>query len=95
MICATCTDLRVLCGPDYNKCFYLYGSSKVRVPAFQENAIRIVLYSICSIANKYGRMIEPILSYQSEFYLRLFFKVKLSRQECGRASLKSGYVQNF
>ena len=41
--------------------------------------MRIALFTINSIANKYGKLIEPKLSYQSEFYLRLFFKAKNSR----------------
>lgn len=35
LLCITCTDSRVLCGPDTQKCFYLYGSSRAQVEAFQ------------------------------------------------------------
>lgn len=58
----------------------------------EKNALRIALFSINAIANKYGKVVEPKLSYQSEFYLRLFFKLKNSRQECARTSLKTGFV---
>ena len=44
LICATFTDLRVLCGPDYNKCFSIYGSSILRVPGFQEVAKLLFSY---------------------------------------------------
>lgn len=36
MLCITCTDTRVLCGPDLSKCFYFYGSVRARVHDFNE-----------------------------------------------------------
>jgi tRNA (guanine26-N2/guanine27-N2)-dimethyltransferase len=34
LLCITCTDTRVLCGPDMIKCFYFYGSVRARVHDF-------------------------------------------------------------
>ena len=76
LLCATCTDTRVTCGPDLHKCFYYYGTTRAnRVHCFQENALRVVLNTINTIANKHCRYIEPILSFQTEFYLRVFVRV--------------------
>ena len=36
LIGATFTDLRVLSGPDTQKCFYWYGSTRAKVAANQE-----------------------------------------------------------
>lgn len=36
MLCITCTDTRVLCGPDLAKCFYFYGSVRAKVHDFNE-----------------------------------------------------------
>lgn len=36
LLCITCTDTRVLCGPDLAKCFYYYGSVRSRVHDFNE-----------------------------------------------------------
>ena len=34
MLCITCTDTRVLCGPDLSKCFYFYGTVRAKVHDF-------------------------------------------------------------
>lgn len=31
LLCITCTDTRVLCGSDFSKCFYYYGSTRAKV----------------------------------------------------------------
>ena len=92
LLCVTCTDLKVLCGPDYHKCFYMYGVTRARMVCHQENAVRIVLYSISSIANKYSKYIVPYISYQSEYYLRVFVRVFTSKSECAKSMLKYGHV---
>lgn len=92
LLCVTCTDMKVLSGPDYHKCFYMYGVARGRMACHQESAIRIVLYSINAIANKYSRYIVPVLSYQSEHYLRVFVRVHISKTECGKSMLKYGHV---
>ena len=58
----------------------------------KQNAIRIVLFSINSIANRHGKYIVPLVCYQSEFYLRLFFVVNTSKSECARTLMKLGHV---
>ena len=63
LLCITCTDSKTLSGNDMNKCFYTYGVSRSRVAGFQENAIRIVLSTLNTTANKYGKYITPLLSY--------------------------------
>ena len=34
LLCITCTDTRVLCGPDLTKCFYFYGTTRAKVHDF-------------------------------------------------------------
>jgi len=58
----------------------------------QENALRVVLYTINSMATKHCKYITPVISYQSEFYLRVFFTVHTSRSECGKSLVKYGHV---
>jgi len=36
MLCITCTDTRVLCGPDLVKCYYYYGATRAKVHDFNE-----------------------------------------------------------
>lgn len=82
LICCTFTDLKVLSGPDFEKCFYYYGVSKSKTGSLHENALRIVLYSANSIATKYNKYITPKLSVYSDFYVRVFFEVNRGKVEC-------------
>lgn len=82
LICCTFTDLKVLSGPDWEKCFYFYGSAKSKTGSLHENALRIVLFAANSIANKYHKYIVPKLSVYSDFYVRIFFEVNRSKVEC-------------
>jgi tRNA (guanine26-N2/guanine27-N2)-dimethyltransferase len=36
LLCITCTDTRVLCGPDLSKCYYFYGTVRAKVHDFNE-----------------------------------------------------------
>lgn len=94
LLCATCTDTRVTCGPDLHKCMYFYGTTRAKVHCFQENALRIVLNTINSAANRHSRYIEPILSVQTEFYLRVFVRIHRNKTECSRTGVKTGNVYN-
>lgn len=35
LLCVTCTDTRVTCGPDLHKCYYYYGTTRAKVQCFQ------------------------------------------------------------
>ncbi|KAL4497407.1 hypothetical protein ABPG73_020504 [Tetrahymena malaccensis] len=92
LLCITSTDSRILCGPDTQKCYYLYGSSRAKIAAYEENAVRIILYTANSIANRYGKFITPLLCYMSEFYVRIFLIIKPGKLECGRSLVRTGNV---
>lgn len=36
LLCITCTDTKVTCGPDISKCYYYYGTTRSRVQHFNE-----------------------------------------------------------
>ena len=36
LLCITCTDTRVLCGPDLAKCYYFYGTVRAKVQDYNE-----------------------------------------------------------
>lgn len=46
MLCITCTDTRVLCGPDLVKCYYYYGTTRAKVHDFNE--VFCILFLECS-----------------------------------------------
>ena len=55
-------------------------------------ALRIVLQSIESHANRYGRYIVPLLSLSIDFYVRLFVRVYTGQKQCKKSTSKLGYV---
>lgn len=88
-MCVTCTDTKVTCGPDISKCYYYYGTTRAKVHHFNEvkyrnmkNALRIVLNTINSAANRHCKYIEPLVSFQADFYLRVFLIVRRGKKEC-------------
>lgn len=42
LLCITCTDTRVLCGPDLVKCFYYYGTTRAKVHDFNE--VQLIIF---------------------------------------------------
>lgn len=55
MLCVTFTDMAVLCARQPHVTFYKYGSATTGKPYCHEMALRIVLYTINSMANKHGK----------------------------------------
>ena len=48
-------------------------------------ALRTVLQTINSVANRQGRAIEPLMSLTVDFYIRLFIRVKDSLATCQKS----------
>src|SRR5690606_27706868 len=59
-----------------------------------EMAKRIALFAISSAAGKYKKVVKPLLSFNAEFYIRLFLVVKDSPEDCKTNGLKYGYVHH-
>ena len=94
LMCVTCTDTKVTCGPDISKCYYYYGTTRAKVHHFNENALRIVLNTINSAANRHCKYIEPLVSFQADFYIRVFLIVRRGKKECSESGTKVGNVYN-
>ena len=69
------TDTAVLCGAKPSICFKRYGAYSMKRVAAKEVGIRILLGRIQTLATRYRRSIEPILSYSEGHHLRVFVKV--------------------
>ncbi len=69
------TDTAVLCGAKPSICFKRYGAYSMKRVAAKEVGIRILLGRIQTLAAKYNRSIEPMLSYSEGHHLRVFVKV--------------------
>merc|ERR1712209_336292 len=69
LLCITCTDMAVLCGNTPETCHSKYGSMAIKSSACHEMALRILLQSIESAANRYNRYIVPWVSLSIDFYV--------------------------
>jgi tRNA (guanine26-N2/guanine27-N2)-dimethyltransferase len=55
LLCVTFTDMAVLCARQPHVCFYKMGASPLGKSYCHEMALRIVLFTINSMANKHGK----------------------------------------
>ncbi len=62
----------VLCGNNGEACWAKYGAYPLHRPFCHEMALRILLASIESHANRYKRHIVPVLSLSIDFYIRVW-----------------------
>lgn len=92
LLCITCTDAAVLCGNFGEACYAKYGSFSLRTPYCHEMAVRIILKSVESHANRYGRYIVPLLCLSVDFYFRLFLKVYNGPNKCKESICKTAMV---
>lgn len=92
LLCVTFTDMAVLCARKPNVCFYKYGAAPLGKSYCHEQALRMVLFTINSMANKHGKQIEPLVSLTVDFYVRLFIRVKESLSDCHLSISKYSYV---
>ncbi|KAM6500490.1 tRNA methyltransferase [Amanita muscaria] len=90
LLCVTCTDLAVLATNNSpEKCFSNYGGISLKAEYCHEAALRLVLHAISTIASRYGRYIEPLLSLSIDFYVRVFVRVQSSPIEVKKALTKA------
>lgn len=82
MLNVTCTDMAVLSGNHPETCYAKYRSMPIHKGRYlHEMALRILLQSLESQANKYGRHIVPVASFGIDFYIRCFVRVYDSKAE--------------
>jgi tRNA (guanine26-N2/guanine27-N2)-dimethyltransferase len=94
LLCVTFTDMPVLCGNYPETTYYKYNSIPYKTSFCHEMAKRIALYSISSSASKYKKVIKPLISFNAEFYIRLFLIVKDSPEDCKSNCMKYGYLHH-
>jgi tRNA (guanine26-N2/guanine27-N2)-dimethyltransferase len=92
LLCVTCTDMTVLAGNFPEVCFAKYGGVPLKARYTHEMALRILLHSIDSAANRYKRHIDPWISMSIDYYVRVFVRVHTQPQEVKRSCLKTSYV---
>ncbi|XP_022661164.1 probable tRNA (guanine(26)-N(2))-dimethyltransferase isoform X3 [Varroa destructor] len=92
LLCVTATDMAILCGNTPETCRAKYGSVSLRGKFCHEMALRILLCSIESAANRHGRFITPLVSISVDFYIRVFVKVEASAQKVKLSTSKLAIV---
>eukprot|EP00899_Mesostigma_viride_P004345 jgi/Mesvir1/13911/Mv16034-RA.2 len=92
LLLCTATDMAVLCGNNAESCYGKYGSYPLRAKYCHEMALRILLASIESHANRYKRHIVPVLSMSVDFYIRVFVRVYTSAAAVKESPSKLSYV---
>jgi len=75
LLWVTFTDTAVLWTSKPHVWFYKYGSVATHKKNWHEFALRMVLHTIASVANRYQKQIFPMLSLTADFYIRLFIQV--------------------
>ncbi|XP_064478026.1 tRNA (guanine(26)-N(2))-dimethyltransferase-like [Ornithodoros turicata] len=92
LLLVTCTDMAVLCGNASETCRAKYGSVSLKTKCCHELALRIILQSIESHANRYGRYTVPLLSLSADFYVRVFVRVYTGPAMVKKSTSKLGMV---
>ncbi|MEW5313398.1 MAG: hypothetical protein WDW38_004969 [Sanguina aurantia] len=92
LLMVTATDMANLCGSNMSACWSLYNSFPIHRNYCHEMALRILLASIESHANRYKRHIVPLLCLSIDYYVRIFVRVYLSPGDVGNASSKLSYL---
>ena len=75
LLCITSTDGRTLCGQMQEQSYAWYNVMIVKCDFCHEFGIRALLTTIRTIAAKYKRTVEPLLSLAANFYFRVFVRV--------------------
>ncbi|XP_017464129.1 PREDICTED: probable tRNA (guanine(26)-N(2))-dimethyltransferase [Rhagoletis zephyria] len=92
LLLVTATDMAVLAGNTPEACYAKYGSVPLRMKCCHEMALRILLHSIETHANRYGKYIEPLLSISADFYVRVFVRVHSSQAKCKYSMSKQSVI---
>ena len=88
----TFTDMAILCSRSPHVCFYKYGSAPLGKKYCHEQALRTVLYTINSMANKHGKVVEPLMSLTVDFYIRLFLRLRTAPIQCHQSIRKYSHI---
>ncbi|XP_033751075.1 tRNA (guanine(26)-N(2))-dimethyltransferase-like [Pecten maximus] len=92
LLCVTCTDMALLCGNTPESCRARYGTMSYRSAYCKEMALRILLQSLETTANRYSRYIVPMISISADFYIRVFVRVFTGAAKVKLSSLKLANV---
>ncbi len=76
ILSVTATDTAALCGASVKACDRKYHARPVKTAMCHETAIRILAGYVQRIAGTHERALTPILSYSSDHFVRVYFRVR-------------------
>jgi len=88
IVACTATDTAALCGVYPNVCLRRYGARSFHSFMMHEIGLRILIGFICREAAKYDKGIEPILSYSTDHYFRVYVKIKRGKDYANKSMEK-------
>ncbi|KAI4131244.1 MAG: hypothetical protein LQ338_001338 [Usnochroma carphineum] len=95
LLCVTCTDAGIYASVGWpEKAFSQYGGLPWKGPQGHEAGLRLILNAVATSAARYGLAIEPLLSLNIDFYVRLFIRVKRSPKDVKCLASKTMVVYN-
>ena len=92
VIACTATDTASLCGVYPNVCLRRYGARPFHSFMMHEIGLRILLGFICRESAKYDKGIEPILSYSTDHYFRIYVKIKRGKSYANKSMNKCSSI---
>lgn len=93
IIACTATDTATLCGVYPKVCLRRYGSRSFHSPVMHEIGLRILVGFICREAGKYDKGIEPIISYATDHYFRVYVRVRNSIRNANESANNLSVIQ--
>lgn len=92
IIACTATDTASLCGIYPKVCLRRYGAKPFHSFVMHEVGLRILLGFICREAAKYDKGIEPIISYSTDFYFRIYVRIRNGKTYANKSMENFSYV---
>jgi len=92
LIGITATDTAVLFGVRSSACIRKYGIKSLRSTFLKEVGLRILFYYIANRAHPHMNYIEPMLSFSSDHYIRVFVRIHKGKLGVDQNLKNSGYI---
>ncbi len=92
LIGITATDTAVLFGVRPSACFRKYGIKSLRSTFLKEVGLRILFYYAAIRAHPYMDYIEPMLSFSSDHYIRIFIRIHKGKTGINKNVSNFGYI---
>lgn len=92
LLCVTSTDMATLCGTHADTCFYKYGGVPSDTKHCHESALRLLLHALQQSANRYQRVIVPMMSISVDFYIRVFVQIVNFPKKAKDSILTTGLI---